>query len=546
MSFFKNHFILFLVVILAVFLRFYQLDNAKHGFYLDEAAIGYNAYSILQTGKDEFGKPFPLLFRSFTDFKAPFYIYLSVIPIKALGLNIFSTRFLSAMTGSLAVIFVYLILSLILNNKKYLPLLGALIFAVSPWQVFYSRGAWESNLSLFLLLAGTYFCALSLSVKKKGLFLLGAVFFVLSAYAYHGQRIVAPFILGAYLISFRQWILAKSKFLLLSFITLTLITLPILAISLTPGGQSRAKSLGFFSKEASLPWPNLNSAPINRNFVVARKWLALYAAYYTPRSLFSPDAVEKQRWMVDLATFYPWQFLFFIVGLIGFTQKKEYGNTRQIILPWLFFSPIAASLTGDPFSTVRALPLVFPICVTIAIGIYETILFVRPKIFKIALSGVLMIITFLSLVNLIAQLFYLLPYQRPGYWEIGYDKLVQDLLLYPNQKIVIDNSRGEKYIHVLFFAKFDPAVFQKETGFKELTNYYSSFIRNSEKKFGQFEYRTIDWDKEVREGNIIVGDELTFSAKTITDNPKLELREEIYYPNDKVAFRIIEALKEKK
>lgn len=543
----RNRIILLAVFILAVFLRFYQLDNTKHGFYLDEAAIGYNAYSILKTGKDEFGKSFPLLFRSFTDFKAPLYIYLSIIPIKIFGLSIFSTRFISALSGSLSVIFVYLILKLITKKKDYLPLLGALIFAISPWHVFYSRGAWESNLSFLILLIGTYFCVTGYSTKRKVIFLLGAILFVLSTYAYHAQRIVAPLILGSYLLYYRKWILIKNKFLIFGFISLTLVALPILAISLTSGGQSRAKSLSYFPEEALLPWQNNNLIQTNRGLVVVRKWLALYTAYYTPRSLFSPDAVEKQRWLVDLATFYPWQFFFFILGLIGFVQKKEYENARPILLPWLLFSPVAASFTGDPFSTVRALPLVFPMSFLIAVGIFESIKYFKNKITRnvfpsylptlfISLISILVII---SVVNLLIQLFYILPYQRPKYWEIGYAELGKNLLQYPNQKIVIDNSRGESYIHVLFFTKFDPKIYQKEAGYLELPDYYNSYKRAISKKFGQFEYRPIDWGKEEKEGNIVIGDELISSRENILSNPRLQLLEEILYPDQTVAFRII-------
>lgn len=528
---------------LAILIRFYQLDNPNHGFYLDEAAIGYNAYSVLKTGKDEFGKSFPLLFRSFTDFKAPFYIYLSIIPIKILGLSIFSTRFISALSGSLSVIFVYFLLNLITNKKKYLALLGALIFAISPWHVFYSRGAWESNLSLFLLLLATLSCVYGFITKKRPIFLLGSIFFVLSTYAYHGQRIVAPLIFGFYLFYYRNWLLEKKKFLVFGCLILVLLTIPILAISLTPGGQSRVKSLSIFSPQATLPWQNQNNQPSNRILIVLRRWFALYTAYYSPRNLFSPDPAEKQRWPVDLAAFYPWQFIFFVIGLFYLVRKKEYSTLGKIILPWLLFSPIAASVTGDPFSTVRALPLVFPLSVIIAVGIYESIVFVKSRNLKMTLSGVLALLIIFSIINLMTQLFYILPFKRAKYWEIGYPKLGKSLLSFTNQKIVIDNSRGESYIHVLFFTKFDPAIYQKEAGYLELPDYYYSYNRVNNKKFGQFEYRSIDWGKEEREGNIIVGDELILSRESVLNNPNLQLIEEILYPDQTVAFRIIKALK---
>ena len=529
---------------LATVIRFYQLDNPDHGFYLDEAAIGYNAYSILKTGKDEFGKSFPLLFRSFTDFKAPLYIYLSVIPVKILGLSIFSTRFISALSGSIAIIVAYFLLKLITNKNRFLSFLTALILAIAPWHVFYSRGTWESNLSFLLLLMATLFCVYGFSAKKRLVFLLGSTFFVLSTYAYHGQRIVAPLILCFYLFYYRNWLLEKKKFLVFGFLVLVLLTLPILIVSLTPGGQSRIKSLSIFSPKTILPWQNQNNQPNNRTLITLRKWFALYTAYYSPRNLFSPDPAEKQRWLPDLATFYSWQLPFYLLGLIWLIKKKKYETLRSIILPWLFLSPIAASITGDPFSTVRALPLVFPMSVIIAIGIYESIIFVKSRNLKIALSGILVLLIIFSLINLMVQLFYILPFERAKYWELGYSQLGKSLSLFPNQKIVIDNSRGESYIHILFFTKFDPKIYQKEAGYLELPDYYNSYKRAISKKFGQFEYRPIDWGKEEKEGNIVIGDELISSRENILNNPRLQLLEEIPYPDQTVAFRIIKALKD--
>ena len=87
----KYLFLLFLAVFLTFVTRFYRLGSVPAGLYLDEAAQGYNAYSILATGKDEFGKAFPAAFRSFADFKTPVYIYLIAPLIPLFGLTAFSS-----------------------------------------------------------------------------------------------------------------------------------------------------------------------------------------------------------------------------------------------------------------------------------------------------------------------------------------------------------------------------------------------------------------------------------------------------------------------
>ena len=67
---------LFLIAILglAFLLRFYLLGRYP-ALNADEAAIGYNAYSLLETGRDEHGNSWPIHFQSFNDFKPGLYFY---------------------------------------------------------------------------------------------------------------------------------------------------------------------------------------------------------------------------------------------------------------------------------------------------------------------------------------------------------------------------------------------------------------------------------------------------------------------------------------
>ena len=43
----------------------------------DEVSLGYNAHSLQQTGRDEWGVVLPSLFRAFGDYKLPVYVYLT-------------------------------------------------------------------------------------------------------------------------------------------------------------------------------------------------------------------------------------------------------------------------------------------------------------------------------------------------------------------------------------------------------------------------------------------------------------------------------------
>ena len=78
------------IIALAFMLRFWGLDHNPPSLNWDEVSHGYNAFSILKTGRDEWGAWFPSIFRAFGDYKLPVYIYLTTLPVAIFGLNAFA------------------------------------------------------------------------------------------------------------------------------------------------------------------------------------------------------------------------------------------------------------------------------------------------------------------------------------------------------------------------------------------------------------------------------------------------------------------------
>ena len=210
----KKHWPLIVILLLAAALRLFALDKYPVGLNADEAALGYNAYSLLLTGKDEHGVSWPLVFRSFDDYKPPLYVYLDIPFVKLFGLNIWSVRLPSALLGIATVYFVYLLVSslhLFSDQKKdrFLALASAFFLAVSPWHLHFSRGAWEVNVSTFLLVMGSYFFVKGLAKPRH--FLVFALSFALSLYTYHSARIVAPLLMIALVLIYRRSLFAKKN-----------------------------------------------------------------------------------------------------------------------------------------------------------------------------------------------------------------------------------------------------------------------------------------------------------------------------------------------
>src|SRR3989338_4534962 len=95
------------ITLLSAILRLYQLGSTPNALEWDEVALGYDAKSILKTGRDQFGHFLPLTFRSLDDYKPPVYEYLTVPSVAIFGLTPFAVRLPSAVSGITMVVLLY-------------------------------------------------------------------------------------------------------------------------------------------------------------------------------------------------------------------------------------------------------------------------------------------------------------------------------------------------------------------------------------------------------------------------------------------------------
>ena len=93
----------FAVLVLVV--QFTGLTDRPTGFYLDESSFSWNAWSLVRTGADEHGRPWPIFFESFGDWKTAPYIYLLAAVFAITGPSILAARVVSASAGVAAVAF---------------------------------------------------------------------------------------------------------------------------------------------------------------------------------------------------------------------------------------------------------------------------------------------------------------------------------------------------------------------------------------------------------------------------------------------------------
>ncbi|MCL4417770.1 MAG: phospholipid carrier-dependent glycosyltransferase, partial [Actinobacteria bacterium] len=191
---YKTYVVLFLIVILSFFLRFYKVTEDPPALNWDEVSIGYNAYSILKTGKDEWSEPFPIHFKSYGEYKLPVQIYASIPGIYFFGLNELGVRITPVVYGTLTVLVIFF-LGKVLFGSELAGLAVAFLLGISPWHIQLTRASFESSLATLWVVLGIWFFVKGFKSKKW--FIISMIPFALSVFTYNATRIFTPLFLFA-------------------------------------------------------------------------------------------------------------------------------------------------------------------------------------------------------------------------------------------------------------------------------------------------------------------------------------------------------------
>jgi len=493
----KNRFVLLVIVIIGFVLRFYRLSDFPPSLNWDEISHGYNAYSILKTGADEWGVRFPLIFRAFGDYKLPAYIYLTTLPVLAFGLNAFAVRFISALAGVLAIPLIYL-----LTNKLFSPVssrvcsrdledssttvgmtsaghkitaghIAAFLLALSPWHFFFSRAALEANLSLALIIAGAYFL-LSGPLNTK-YYLLATFFLSLSLHAYNAARVFVPLLIVAFALIYRRRIKFGPSLLFGAIILI--LSLSLVAYQFKTGeATARYAKLAIINSATTFQigqdrlasgLPTLVSRLIyNRPVFFTKKFTLNYFSYFTPTFFNQTRDVQTQFAIPNQNLFtYPVYLLAIIGFFIQLTRIKN-ESSAKFILAWLLIAPIAAAATIDPPQAIRPSLLMIPV-----ILLAVSALIWLSKRFGSVVIWLSIILTGVFFAQYLYQYFYIYPVKYSPSWQYGYEQVIKYVLDHKNEydRIFITKKYGEPHIFYSFFSKLDPKIIQFPTSSTRFT-----------------------------------------------------------------------------
>lgn len=459
----KNKIFFLVILILAAFFRFWQLDELPLSPNWDEISHGYNAFSLLKTGRDQWGSAWPLFnFRAYGDYPTALNLYLTLPFVALLGLNTLSLRLPAAILGLVFTVVVYFLARIFTKNRS-LSLIAFAIAAFSPWTFFTSRAVFQSNPAQFFLSLGILLFLLSKN-NNKNYQILSALSLGLSLYSYHNSRIAAPLIFLSLLLIYRQF----NKKNLLFIIVFLILAVPNLINLFSPESLVRNRWVGIInpiSVNIINERRRLFEGPVLLNLLANNK-VTYFGSQFTsnllnflnPVPLFFTGSQNYQFNPPQTGLLYIFLLPFFYLGLIVSFKKVANNRHHLFLVVALLISFIPAALTTGDFPSVRltiATPFIY---LFITIG-FSTIA-AKTKGYLLPLFLILTLTFFFN---------YWKNYQNyaqnyASAWQYGHEETVNYLKSqYPQyDQIVFTKKYGEPHQFILFYWPWDPASYHQD------------------------------------------------------------------------------------
>lgn len=503
-----------LIIVIGSVVRLVGLDKSPPSLGFDEAALGYNAYSLMKTGRDEYGNFLPVSLRSFNDFKPALYAYLTVPFIKLWGLNDVSVRMVSAISGIVSLVFLFLLLRKFLENKYYL-LVTFLVLSFEPWRLHFSRNAFETHLSSMFFLIGSY-CLLAL--KGKGRF-WALLFLILSAYSYHSARLGAPLLLVFWaidpikLLDGRNLLINLRKSLLKNWRKFSLLLLfmigcvPIFTANSGSLVLTRFKQENVFNRfYPYAPRELLN--PLSSLYFFGGIVSGHVFSHISPINLNNRiyDWVKMSPQFIPEMGMLGWvEGIIFVFGLWYLIKNIMKLEKYRFLIYWIVAGIAPAAATWTWFHPLRSLNIYPAMEIIVALGGWQIVSCINSKLKIIPLRGransklllgilVSMILGVTIIFTINNELLYSAyenhgEYQPGGYKEgMGYLKSIQDNY----DQIIIDTPHAQGFIFLFFYQAINPAYIQSFASIRPKPGIEGNLTFD----FGKFVFRKVDWPKD--------------------------------------------------
>lgn len=542
--------ILGLTVFLAFFLRFYKVTEIPPALNWDEVSIAYNAYSVLNTGKDEWGVLLPIHFKAYGEYKLPAQVYASIPGIAVFGLNELGVRITPVIYGTLTILLMFF-LGRAIFQSNFVGILSAFLLAISPWHIHLTRASFESSFAVFWLVLGAWLLVKGFSDRKWLVFSM--IPFAASVYTYNSARVFIPLFLIAVLLVYRKALLKSWKTVTLAVVVFAGLMLPLFPYFFSGDRDARFKLVSITDDPGLVPRINENRGnskfpqPLprlvhNKISYTSFYFVEHYLAHFSPDFLFISGAPHKQHHVQGIGELYLFQAPFLLLGLYFMFKRRE--RFRFMLIAWIMLAFVPVSITNDsiPHALRTLIAVPFYQLVT-AFGLYLLYLWIKGqgKAWRVPLSVVLSGVVAFNIASYLDNYYNVYPNLYSRDWQYGNKQVVEYIKNHQAEydQIIFTRHFGEPHMFTLFYLRFDPAKFQNNTSLIRFETF--DWVRVL--KFDKYYFPDLG-DDGTRFTEIIAqnpGKRLLFIGKD-GDFPNSWLRlEKINFLNGDLAFEIVEA-----
>lgn len=543
----KNFLLFIFIALIAFLLRFYQLNKFPTALNWDEISHGYNAYSLIETGKDQWSTSWPIFnFRAYGDYPTTLNMYLSMPFIYLIGLNEWSIRIVSALCGFGLVIVAYFFGQEIFKNQKK-SLLLMFLTAISPWAFFPSRGVFQSTVAQLFFSLGILF--LIKAINKIKLLPLSIIFISLSTYAYHNTKIVVPILLLFYFLiffkEFKSTLFKNKKLFLISLLILSVLMIPQIINTFNKDAQARSRWV-FVINPASINVIENNRNNYQGNPLIAKlKYNRVtlftttvaknYLDFLNPKILFFNSTQNFQFNIPGTGILYSVCIPFFYIGLmiliINFFKKDK----LSIFLTFWFLIGLApAVVTVGDFPIIRAMTILPLPQIFIAYGFFKTLSFFKNSKIKSGFTILFLLVLTLQSAKYFKNYFTDYANNYSSSWQYGYKEVVNYIKENYNNydQIIFTKKYGEAHEFVLFYWPWNPISYQNDPNLN--WDFHSDWYWVN--AFDKFKFVN-DW--EIKDQTKSINQKTLLITSPGNYNENSSLIETVYFLNKEPAFDIL-------
>ncbi len=449
----------------------------------DELDVGYHALSLFHSLRDYTGHFLPTYIQSLAEWRTPLLMYITAPFVGLLGTTAFAVRLPVALLGILNVYQVYLLANLLFPKTVILKLrtinyelktgtIAALILALTPWHLHYSRAAFESTLLLTLLLWGVIWYLHSLQSFRFP-YRLFPIPFILTLYTYSTATVFTPLLLLALLIIYRP---VKWRPFIFNLVFFTPFLIPFLYYFFTGAAGNRFQGISIFTDNHLIdqiittrtePWVTNNLFETffhNKYLAYSVAFLRNYFSSFSPQFLFLYSDTYFRHSIGNFGALLWSTAPFFLVGLYALFHDFK-NPTHRFIFAWTLLAPIPAALTqGGATHATRLFVLVLPLILITALGAHYCFKLLHHRL-KVIILPLFLLATALNFSAYWHNYSAHYRFLSATYWNYGFDDIFTKLIPYQKSahKIYINDTYQPAIIAFAFYTAFPPEIFQKHT-----------------------------------------------------------------------------------